>query len=150
MADPDSRNEAAGLDQPQAGLGSGRTTKRNPRLQREKRAKFRIDKTMKLDLSRRRFLRTTGLGAGSLALGPLVHRLQAEAAGTAPAALRFVFVVESNGVRPEQIAPSGIVRKPRDHRPLNGPAACVDVSLHGRDLPCLAVRNFVRANRERG
>ena len=90
---------------------------------------------MNLDFNRRQFLGTTGLGVGSLALGPLVQRLQAQAAGIAPRAPRFVFVVESNGVRPEQMPPSGITRKPRDQRPLNGPAELVDVSLKDRDLP---------------
>jgi hypothetical protein len=46
-----------------------------------------------------------------------------------------VFVVESNGVRPEQLAPSGLTRKPREQKPLNGPAELVDVALAGRDLP---------------
>ena len=90
---------------------------------------------MILESNRREFLRNTGLGAGALALGPVVQQLQARAEGKAPKAPRFVFVVESNGVRPEQIAPSGITRKPRRQEPLNGPAEFFDVSLKGRKLP---------------
>jgi hypothetical protein len=86
-------------------------------------------------LNRRDALKTLGLSAGATFLAPILARLQAQAAGRPITARRFVFVVESNGVRPEQMAPSGITRKPRDQRPLNGPAEFVDVSLTGRDLP---------------
>ena len=90
---------------------------------------------MILESNRREFLRNTGLGAGALALGPVVQQLQARAEGKTPKTPRFVFVVESNGVRPEQIAPSGIARKPRRQQPLNGPAEFFDASLKGRKLP---------------
>ena len=64
---------------------------------------------MKLTSERREFLRSTGLGVGALALGPVLHRLEARGAGVEkPAAPRFVFVVESNGLPPQQLAPSGI------------------------------------------
>jgi hypothetical protein len=86
-------------------------------------------------LNRRDALKTLGLSAGATFLAPILARLQAQAAGKPITVRRFVFVVESNGVRPEQMAPSGITRKPRDQRPLNGPAEFVDVSLTGRDLP---------------
>lgn len=90
---------------------------------------------MSFDFARREFLRKSGLGAGALALGPVLAQLKARAAGIAPKRPRFVFVVESNGVRPEQMAPSGIERKPRRQQPLNGPAEFVDVSLADRELP---------------
>ena len=90
---------------------------------------------MKLDATRRAFLRNTGLGAGALALGPVVHQLEARAAGTPPKSPRFVFVVESNGVPPQQMAPSGIERKSRRQEALNGTSDFVDVSLTDRDLP---------------
>ena len=90
---------------------------------------------MKFHNSRRAFLKHTSLGAGALALGPVIGQLKARAAGVAPDATRFVFVVESNGVRPEQMAPSGVERKPRRQEALNGPAEFVDVSLKDRELP---------------
>lgn len=86
-------------------------------------------------LNRRDALKTLGLSAGATFLTPILSRLHAQAAGEKVTAKRFVFVVESNGVRPEQLAPSGITRKPRDQRPLNGPAELLDVSLSDRDLP---------------
>ena len=90
---------------------------------------------MNWNANRRAFLRNTGLGAGALALGPVVQQLKARAKGKTPSAPRFVFVVESNGLPPNQIAPEGITRKPRHQRPLNGPAEFIDHSLKGRKLP---------------
>ena len=89
--------------------------------------------------NRRDLLKGFTLGAGGLLLSPIIAKLQAQAAGRrgvgGKGAKRFVFVVESNGVRPEQLAPSGVDRKPREQRPLNGPASFVDVSLKDRTLP---------------
>ena len=85
--------------------------------------------------NRRDTLKTLGLSAGATFLHPILSRLEAQAAGKPITAKRFVFVVESNGVRPEQLAPSGITRKSREQRALNGPAELVDVSLTDRDLP---------------
>lgn len=90
---------------------------------------------MNWNTNRREFLRNTGLGAGALALGPVAQQLKAHADGKAPKTPRFVFVVESNGLPPHQIAPEGITRKPRPQRPLNGPAEFIDHSLKGRKLP---------------
>ena len=90
---------------------------------------------MMMQPNRRDFLRNTGLGAGALALGPVAQQLRARAEGKAPNKLRFVFVVESNGLPPAQIAPEGITRKPRRQEPLNGPAEFIDHSLKGRKLP---------------
>ncbi len=90
---------------------------------------------MKLHPNRRDFLKKSGLGVGALALTPVINQLQARAAGIAPKAPRFVFVVESNGIPPQQMAPSGIERKPRRQQPLNGPAEILDVSLKDRELP---------------
>jgi hypothetical protein len=85
---------------------------------------------------RRDALKTLGLSAGATLLAPLLSRVEAQAAGgKAVAPRRFVFVVESNGVRPEQLAPGGVTRKPREQRELNGPEGFVDVALKDRDLP---------------
>ncbi|MCA9069279.1 MAG: DUF1552 domain-containing protein, partial [Planctomycetaceae bacterium] len=89
----------------------------------------------KLDATRRDFLKKSGLGMGALALAPVLNQLKARAAGIAPKAPRFVFVVESNGIPPQQMVPLGIERKPRPQQPLNGPAEFVDVSLKDRELP---------------
>jgi hypothetical protein len=64
--------------------------------------------------TRREFvLRGLSLGAGSLVLGPLWQQLQAQAAGVADRARRFVFVVEGNGLPWPQIQPVGLSR-PKD------------------------------------
>lgn len=62
---------------------------------------------------RRQFLKGVSFGAGSLVLAPLVHQLQAHAAGTADRPQRFVFVLEGNGLPWQQIMPAGITR-PKD------------------------------------
>lgn len=88
-----------------------------------------------MTLDRRAALKCLGLSAGATFLSPILNRLALQAAGQTVAAKRFVFVVESNGVRPEQLAPSGIKRNPRPQGPLNGPEEFVDVALKDRDLP---------------
>ena len=75
-----------------------------------------------MSFDRREVLKGLAVSAGATLLGPIMSKLQAHAAGTPITAKRFVFVVESNGVRPEQLAPTGITRNSRDQRPLNGPA----------------------------
>ncbi|MEM7395031.1 MAG: DUF1552 domain-containing protein, partial [Verrucomicrobiota bacterium] len=90
---------------------------------------------MKLDLTRRNFLKNASLGTGALALSPVLQQLEARAAGIAPRTPRFVFVVESNGLPPQQMAPSGIERKSRRQEPLNGPAEFFETSLKDRELP---------------
>jgi len=80
-------------------------------------------------------MKCLGLSAGAAFLAPILTRIQAQASGKAITAKRFVFVVESNGVRPEQMAPSTVKRNAREQRVLNGPAEFVDVSLKNLDLP---------------
>lgn len=83
-----------------------------------------------MSASRRDFLKGVSLGTGSLVLGPVVQQLEAQAVGTAAAAKRFVFVLESNGLPWQQIQPVGLNRakndKERDRQ---------DTSLQGHDLP---------------
>lgn len=88
-----------------------------------------------MTVNRRDALKGLTLGAGGVLLSPMLAKMQAFASGQTVRPKRFVFVVESNGVRPEQMAPSGIVRRAREQRELNGPAEFVDASLTGRDLP---------------
>ncbi|QDU92438.1 DUF1552 domain-containing protein [Lignipirellula cremea] len=83
-------------------------------------------------MDRRNALKNLSLGAGALVLSPILSRLQAQAAGL-PTPKRFVFVVESNGVRPEQICPVGVKRKPRDQRP-GGPTELIDLPLADHEL----------------
>lgn len=85
-------------------------------------------------IHRREALKGISLGAGSLVLAPILARLEARAAGTAKQPRRFVFVVESNGVRPEQIAPVDVKRDSRPERP-GGPSEFIDLSLKDRSLP---------------
>lgn len=90
---------------------------------------------MILNTTRRQFLRNTGLGVGSVALSPILQQLQARADGKTPDSLRFVFVVESNGLPPEQLSPEGVERKRRRQEPLNGPSEFFEASLKDRKLP---------------
>jgi hypothetical protein len=84
---------------------------------------------------RRDALKTLGLSAGATFLQPIVTQLKAHASGLPVTAKRFVFVVESNGVKPQQMPPAGIIRPERAESPLNGPAEFIDVSLDGKKLP---------------
>lgn len=88
-----------------------------------------------MSMNRRDVLKGVTLSAGGLLLAPILNRMQAFAAGRPVAPKRFVFVVESNGVRPEQLAPSGVTRDPRRQQANNGPAELIDVALADRDLP---------------
>jgi len=58
-------------------------------------------------LARRRFLQGLTLGATGVALNPLLQRMALAADGQ-PAAPRFLFVVEGNGLPPRQVHPAGI------------------------------------------
>jgi hypothetical protein len=84
--------------------------------------------------NRRDALKTLGLSAGATLLHPILTQLRAHAAGKPITAKRFVFVVESNGVKPQQMPPEGVVRKEREQKPLNGPAEVIDVPLAGKEL----------------
>ena len=88
-----------------------------------------------MSLDRRDALKTLGLSAGATFLVPMLSRIEAQAAGKPVTTKRFVFVVESNGVRPEQLALAGMKRDPRKQESLNGPEAFVDVALKDKELP---------------
>jgi hypothetical protein len=60
--------------------------------------------------NRRRFLSNVSLGAGGLLLAPVARALEAQAAGKAEGAKRFLFVMEGNGLPWQQIQPLGIER----------------------------------------
>lgn len=87
-----------------------------------------------MSMTRRDALKGMTLSAGSLVLAPVLARLQAQAAGKAVTAKRFVFVVESNGVPPAHIVPAGIKREPRQQQ-AGGPANFLDVPLADKELP---------------
>jgi hypothetical protein len=89
----------------------------------------------RMTMHRRDVLKGMTLGAGSVLLAPILSRVQAYAAGQAVAPKRFVFVVESNGVPPQQLVPSGVRRERRLQQPLNGPAELIDLPLADRTLP---------------
>jgi hypothetical protein len=62
-----------------------------------------------LTVHRRSLLKSLSLGAAAPLLSPLISRLQAEANG-GPKPMRFVFLLEGNGLPAAQIQPVGIAR----------------------------------------
>ena len=88
-----------------------------------------------MSMNRRDVLKGMTLSAGSVLLSPILAKLQAQAQGRTVAPKRFVFVVESNGVPPQQLAPSGVRRDRRPQQPLNGPAEFIDLPLADHQLP---------------
>lgn len=84
-------------------------------------------------ITRRDALKGFTLGAGATLLSPIVSRLHAEAAGAA-SPMRFVFVLEGNGLNPHQIQPVGIERKKNAHSQ-NNVDTLQDISLADHDLP---------------
>ncbi len=62
-------------------------------------------------VSRRHLLAGASLTAGGMLLGPIAEKLRAEAVGRPVRPLRFVFVLEGNGLNPEQVQPTDIPRK---------------------------------------
>ena len=61
-----------------------------------------------MNTQRRNFLKGLSLGAGGLVLNPVLNQIRAEAAGVSKTPPRFVFVVEGNGLPPDQVCPEGI------------------------------------------
>ncbi len=68
---------------------------------------------MTTQATRREVLKSVGLGAGATVLSPILGSLAAHAAGDAAAAnpKRVVFVLQSNGMNPAHLLPSGVERK---------------------------------------
>ncbi|MGB8852249.1 MAG: DUF1552 domain-containing protein [Pirellulales bacterium] len=62
-----------------------------------------------MSMQRRTLLKTLATGSVAPFLEPLVARAEAEASGRRP--MRFVFLIEGNGLHPAQIQPVGIERK---------------------------------------
>jgi len=79
--------------------------------------------------SRRGFLRGVSLGASGLVLGPMLGRVALANAGELPPP-RFLFVLEGNGLPPQQIHPLGIPFVEREDR-----ASLTTQSLHDLQLP---------------
>ena len=88
-----------------------------------------------MHINRREILKGITLGSSSFLLNPILSQIQAHADGQPITNKRFVFVVESNGVKPQQMPPEGIVRPERAEAPLNGPPEFIDVLLHDKKLP---------------
>ena len=83
-------------------------------------------------IDRRRFLNGVTLGAGGTVLHPMIGQLLAEAEGrTSP--LRFVFVVEGNGLNPPQIQPTNIKRHTKAGK--YSSEKLEDLSFGREDLP---------------
>ena len=83
------------------------------------------------DITRRTALKNLTLGAGASLLGPLLARVAAESAGVLP--LRFVFVLQSNGMNPNHIIPTGL--ETRKDQELFKNTDTLEVSLADRELP---------------
>ena len=84
-------------------------------------------------IPRRTFFRGATLGAGTVLLAPVLRQIEAQAA-TVSTPRRFVFVVEGNGVNPEQVQPKGISRK-KNAQSQNDSAGIVDLPLADQELP---------------
>ena len=89
-------------------------------------------------LTRRSLLKTMSLGATAPLVGPMVNRLDAAQKQVRPT--RFVFLIEGNGLRAEQLQPIGIERKTQPNmRNKNVKQSAedklVDVELAAHELP---------------
>ena len=75
---------------------------------------------MTTESTRRDILKLAGYGTGSALLTPILSQLAAHAAGDAKAVARkkIVFVMQSNGVSPNHLVPSG-VQRPKNGKPTN-------------------------------
>jgi hypothetical protein len=82
--------------------------------------------------NRRSILKGLSLGAGASLLGPLLSRVQAQSEAR-PLPLRFVFLLQSNGMSPSHILPSGVA--PRKGDKTFGNDATIEVGLADRELP---------------
>jgi len=88
-------------------------------------------------ITRRDMLRNASLATGGALLSPVLSQLRAQAAGVTKRPPRFVFVVEGNGLPPEQITPLGIERGrvDVDVPNVNGTPTLINESLVERKLP---------------
>lgn len=87
--------------------------------------------------NRRQFLERAAGGAGGVLLAPVLAQLAAQAAGSVRMPLRFVFVVEGNGLPPQQVTPLGFQRSnvPNKRASGRGVFQLVNESLVDRELP---------------
>ncbi len=85
-----------------------------------------------MTLIRRDVLKGMTLGAGSVLLSPILSKMQAFASGQVATPKRFVFVVQSNGVPPQQMLLEGMTRKDYEGKPGR---PFLDVSLTDKTLP---------------
>ena len=89
---------------------------------------------MRSTITRRSAIKGLTLGAGASLLDPLLARLTAEAAGGANAVpLRFVFVLQSNGINPNHIIPVGLPTR-RDAELFKNEDT-IETSLSDHELP---------------
>ncbi len=88
---------------------------------------------MSVEHTRRDLLKLAGYGAGAAALTPMLSQLAPHAAGADAKKFprRVVFVVQSNGMTPGHLVPSGVAR-PKNGRPGND--RLEEAALKGRTL----------------
>ena len=89
---------------------------------------------MTVETTRRSILKLAGYGASASILTPLLTQLAAQAAGADKKALpkRIVFVVQSNGMNPAHLVPSGVTRPKGGSMPTN--EKLEETVLKGRTL----------------
>lgn len=87
-----------------------------------------------MNLPRRRFLNGITLGAGGAILSPVIQQLMAEAEGTAKTPVRFLFLVEGNGLNPYHVQPLNIERK-KNAQSRNDLDELKDLTFGKADLP---------------
>lgn len=82
-------------------------------------------------INRRDFLRTSGLGAGAMALAPSFNQLFA-AAGVNQMPKRFIFIRKSSGIRPLEVALPTFSKKDKE---LDEKKEPIEVDLDKHELP---------------
>lgn len=82
--------------------------------------------------SRRDVLKGLGLGVGATLLSPMLSQIAAHAGGAGPLRKRVVFVVQSNGMNPDHVRPTGVARTYNGRHPTN--EKLIETPLAGKQL----------------
>jgi hypothetical protein len=82
---------------------------------------------MSTHTTRRQILKVAGTGAGSVLLSPIIEQLAAQAAGEMVTRKRVIFVMQSNGIHPPHLYPSGVER-PKNGRPTNDTLETIELA----------------------
>lgn len=101
---------------------------------------------MSVKTTRRDLLKSMGLGVGATLLTPILSQIAAHAAGDEKATkrLRFVFVMQSNGMNPNHLRPKGVEKSYKGDRPNNAAlfeAPLADKTFHAAFEPLMPYKN---------